>query len=59
MFKFLKFLKIKKKIPDCKLEQALKLGLITKEEVLKLRLERADQDYKNFIKKGQKKGPKK
>jgi len=49
-----KFFKHKKKIPD-KLDEALKLGLITDEELLRLRLERADQTYKDFLKKFQKK----
>lgn len=48
-----KFFK-KKPIPD-KLEQALELGLITKEELLRLRLERAEQTYKEFLNKDKKK----
>jgi len=48
------FKKTKKPIPD-KLDEALKFGLITKEENLKLRLERADKTYKDFLKKETKK----
>lgn len=50
MFKFLlKFLKKKKEIKD-ELDKALAEGLITKEELLRLRLERAEAIYKTFLK---------
>lgn len=49
-----KFLKRKKQIPD-QLDKALAFGLITKEELLRLRLERAEQTYKDFLKKDTKK----
>lgn len=52
MFNFFK--KNKKEIKDT-LEEVEKLGFITKEEMLKLRLERAENIYKNFLKKDQKK----
>jgi hypothetical protein len=48
--KFLsRIFKRKKHIED-QLDNALKQGLITNEEILRLRLDRADQEYKNFIK---------
>jgi len=43
------FTKKKNAIPD-DLDKALALGLITKEELLRLRLERAEQKYKDFLK---------
>ena len=49
-----KFLKKKKPIKD-DLEKALEQGLITKEELLRLRFERASQIYKDFLKEDQKK----
>lgn len=48
MFNFLKKI-FKKNIPD-ELDIALKENLITKEEFLKLRLERAEREYENFVK---------
>lgn len=48
------FKKNKKEIQDS-LEEAEKLGFITKEERLKLRLERAENTYKDFLNKDQKK----
>jgi len=44
-----KFLKRKKNIKD-NLDNALLLGLITKEELLRLRLERAETKLKEFLK---------
>jgi len=43
------FKKKKKDLPD-NLDKALTLGLITKEELLRLRLDRAEQKYKDFLK---------
>lgn len=47
------FLKIRKKSND-KLEEAESEGLITKEEKLKLRYERAREDYEDFLIKNKK-----
>lgn len=40
----------KKKYIEDNLDIAKKQGLITDEEILRLRLDRADQEYKNFVK---------
>lgn len=52
MFKFFK--KKIKKIND-NLDTALKQGLITEEELLRLRLDRAENIYKKFLKNQEKK----
>lgn len=49
MFNFLKKKKLKEK--EKNLEEALKLGLITEEEFLRLCSERADKKLKDFLKK--------
>lgn len=50
MFKFLpKILKRKKEIRD-DLDRAISLGLITQEELLRLRSERADAKLKHYLK---------
>ena len=51
MFNFLKNNRIKK----TGLDEAKKLGLITEEELLRLRVERADGDLKKYLSKGIKK----
>lgn len=50
MFKFLsKIFKKKKETPD-ELDKALAQGIITKEELLRLRCERAEAKLKEFLK---------
>jgi len=50
MLKFLvKFFKKKREIKD-ELDKALEYGLITEEELLRLRCERAETKYKEFLK---------
>lgn len=44
----------RKKIERDELDKAFDLGLITKEEVLRLRIDRAKEDFKNFVKKTKK-----
>lgn len=54
MFDFLKKFKFPK-IKKTGLEEAQKLGLITEEELLRLKAERADGDLKKYLLKGTKK----
>jgi len=58
--KFLKNLKFKRFIKkrqkgNNRLEEAVKLGLISQEELYRLRYERAKEDYKAFLKTQKKK----